>query len=152
MKKKQFKINGDKEFVYHSERICRHCGAPLPENSTAKREFCRITHGPDGRVRDCKSAYHRKNDKPDRDMYAMVTANNKALFTRIEYLIEIIGEEVTSRHLDTYDINLIECIDAKEINGLIYWYFIKHVIITNPITKIHKIERHDKYKNNGAIA
>ena len=82
----------------------------------------------------------------------MITANNKAIFTRIEYLIERIGEEVTSKHLEDYQINLIECIDAKQINGLVNWYFIKHVIITNHITEKHKIERHDKYTNNGAIA
>jgi hypothetical protein len=152
MEKKQFKINGDKQFVYHSERTCRHCGATLAENATARREFCQITHDPDGKVRDCKSAYHRKNDKPDREMFAMITANNKAIFTRIEYLIERIGEEVTSKHLEDYQINLIECIDAKQINGLVNWYFIKHVIITNHITEKHKIERHDKYTNNGAIA
>lgn len=152
MTKKQFKNDGDKQFVYHSGKTCRECGAPISPNFTAKREFCQITYDPDGKIRDCKSAYHRKKDKPNRDMYAAITANNKALFTRIDYLIELIGEEVTSNHLDTYGINLIECIDAKEINGLIYWYFIKHVIITNPITQIHKIERHDKYTNNGAIA
>ena len=152
MTKKSFKINGDKQFVYHSDKTCRHCGAILPENSTARREFCQVTYDQNGKIRDCKSAYHRKNDKPDRDLFAIITANNKALFSRIEYLIEIIGTEVTTKHLDTYQINLIECIDAEKINGLQYWYFLKHIIITNQKTQIHKIERHDKYTNNGAIA
>jgi hypothetical protein len=152
MKKKQFKTNDDKQFVYHAGRTCRHCNAPISESSTAKREFCPITRDQDGKVRDCKSAYHRKNDKPDRDMFAMITANNKAIFSRIEFLIKATGEDVTTKDLDAYDINLIECLDATTINGLVYWYFIKHVIITNHFTKKHKIERHDKYATYGAIA
>jgi len=152
MKKKNFKNDGKKQFSYHPERTCRHCGSTLSEKATARREFCPVTYDQEGNVRDCKSAYHRMNDKPDRDMYAMITANNKALYSRIEYLIQIVGDEVTTKHLDTYQIKLIECIDADEINGIQYWYFIKHVIKTNPYTQIHKIERHDKYTNNGAIA
>ena len=152
MKKKNFKIDSKKQFVYHSERTCRHCGATLSEKATARREFCPVTYDQNGNVRDCKSAYHRMNDKPDRDMFAMITANNKALYTRIEYLIEIVGNEVNTKHLDTYQIKLIECVDAEKINGLQHWYFIKHVIKTNPYTQIHNIERHDKYTNNGTIA
>ena len=82
----------------------------------------------------------------------MIISNNKAIYSRIEYLIGIAGENVTSKDLDTYRINLIECLNATKINGLVYWYFLKHVIITNPTTKTHKIERHDKYTDNGAIA
>jgi|GEM_PF-1168693 len=152
MKKKNFKIDGAKQFVYHPDRTCRHCGATLSEKSTARREFCPKTYNQEGNVRDCKSAYHRMHDKPDRDMFAMITGNNKAIYTRIEYLIELVGYEVTTNHLDTYQIKLIECVDAEKINGIQHWYFIKHAIITNPYTQIHKIERHDKYTNNGTIA
>jgi hypothetical protein len=152
MIKKNFKIDGNKEFVYHIEKTCRHCGAPLPENSTAKREFCPKTYDNKGKVRDCKSTYHRLNDKPDRDMFALLIAKVKATHTRIDYMFERIGEEVTTRHLDEYQIKLFDAIETDEKHGLIYFFYLKYVIISNPITQIHKIERHDKYSNNGTIA
>jgi hypothetical protein len=85
-------------------------------------------------------------------MLASITANHKAICSRIEYLINTIGQEVTTKDLDTYKINLIECIEAKKLNGQTYWYFIKHVIMNQPFSNLHKIERHDKYTNNGSNA
>ena len=63
------------------------------------------------------------NDKPDRDMFAMITANNKALYTRIEYLIKVVGNEVTTNHLDTYQINLIECFSQQGIKCKLFVQF-----------------------------
>jgi hypothetical protein len=152
MKKKNFKMDAANHFIYLPEKTCRYCGTPLPGDSTARRDFCPITYDQNGNTRDCKSAYHREKGKPDRDMLASITANHKAICSRIEYLINTIGQEVTTKDLDTYKINLIECIEAKKLNGLTYWYFIKHVIVNQPFSNLHKIERHDKYTNNGPNA
>ena len=142
MKKKY--LNQESKFTYHQNRACRNCGAPFPDQEHATREFCPATYDKDGTVRDCKTAFHRKEDKPDRDAYAGLIANHKAVTTRIDFLVKKKGYSVSTEDLDTYEISLTECIDYTISNdGTLTSCFLKHTIISNPISNLHKISYND---------
>ena len=133
------------QFTYLKNRTCRHCGEPIADQDDLKKEFCEKTYNEFGKVKDCKTAHHRENDKPDRVMHARIINNQKAISTRLEFLIKKKGDQVSTEDLDTYEINLSESLNFKiEKNGTMISQFLNHTIISNPFTEIHKIQYHDK--------
>lgn len=139
MKKKQFS-NVESKFSYNLERQCRNCGAPIPDQDHATREFCPVTYDEKGKVRDCKTEFHRNNDKPDRNSYSILIGRHKAITTRIDFLIKKKGYLVSTEDLDIYEILLRESIDYKiSSDGTLTSIFLKHTIVSNPFTDIHKI-------------
>lgn len=144
MKKKKFS-NEDGKFTYEQNRACRNCGAPIPDQEHATREFCPVTYDDDGKVRDCKTKFHREKDKPDRNDYSELINKHKSITTRIDFLIKKKGFEVATEDLDVYEIMLRQAIDFKISNdGILTSYYLKHTIISNPITDIHKILYNEK--------
>lgn len=132
--------NGDSKFAYALGRVCKKCGAPIPDSEHASREFCPVTYDENGKVRDCKTAYHRNNDKGDREIFAKIIANHKNVTTRIEFLMQKKGTLVSTKDLDTYEINLSDAISFSiSNNGIAVFTFLKHTITSNPFTEIHKI-------------
>ena len=136
--------DNESRFTYNLGRECRQCHAPIADNDHATREFCPTTTDQFGNIRDCKTSYHRKNDKPLRDLIGKYIAKQKHISTRIDFLSDKYGMEVSTEQLDTYDINLHECIEyyiSKE--GILTSVFLRHTIISNSITDLHKIQYHD---------
>ena len=141
--RKKFKENIG-QFSYHLKRACKFCGAPVPDHAHAATEFCPKTYDENGKVRDCKTAYHRENDKPEREIQAEFNARNKAIKSRIEFLLKKHGDLVTTDMLDTYEIELGDCVGYKlEPSGVLRTYFLNYQIVSNPFNNIHKISFHD---------
>lgn len=132
------------QFSYRLKRSCKFCGAPVPDHAHAATEFCPKTYDENGKVRDCKTAYHRENDKPEREIQAEFNARNKAIKSRIEFLLKKHGDLVNTQMLDTYEIDLRDCMSYKiEPSGILTTYFLNYQIVSNPLNKIHKISFHD---------
>jgi hypothetical protein len=143
MNKKSYKENQG-NFSYMQNRSCRYCKAPIHDKAHSSQEFCPKTYDANGKVRDCKTTYHRENDKPEREKQAEYNARNKALKTRIEFLLKKEGEQVTTEMLDTYEIELNACM-KYEISpaGILTSYFLNYQIVSNPSNNIHKIKHHE---------
>lgn len=143
MKKKRFsEKNGN--FIYQLGRSCRYCKAPIHDNAHASQEFCPKSYDENGKVRDCKTSFHRENDKPEREVQANYNSRNKAIKTRIEFLLKKYGDQVTTDMLDTYEIELSECMKFQiDQSGMLTTYFLNYKITSNPFNNIHKITYHD---------
>jgi len=132
------------QFSYQLKRACKFCSAPIPDDAHATTEYCPKTWDENGKVRDCKSDYHRENDKPEREIQAAYNGRNKAIKTRIEFLLIKHGDQVTTEMLDTYDIDLTECLRYKvDPSSMLTSYFLNYKIVSNPFNNIHKISFHD---------
>ena len=142
MKKKFIEKTG--KFSYLLMRACKFCRAPIPDNAHGASEFCPKTWDENGKVRDCKTAYHRENDKPEREIQAEYNGRNKAIKSRIEFLVKKHGDQVTTEMLDTYEIELMECLRFNiESSGILTTHFLNYQIVSNPFNNIHKISFHD---------
>ena len=142
MKKKFTEKTG--KFSYLLKRACKFCGAPVPDHAHATTEYCPKTYDENGKVRDCKSSFHRENDKPEREIQAEYNGRNKAIKSRIEYLLQKHGYQVTTEMLDTYEIMLTECIKYQvDPSGTLTTHFLNYQIVSNPFNNIHKITYHD---------
>jgi len=141
--KKHFTQNAG-QFSYHLKRACRFCKAPIADNAHATTEFCPKTYDENGKVRDCKTSYHRENDKPEREIQAEYNSRNKAIKSRIEFLLKKHGDLVTTEMLDMYEIDLTECMKYKiDPSGILTSYFLNYQIISNPFSNTHKINLYD---------
>ncbi|UAY52830.1 hypothetical protein [Ferruginibacter albus] len=141
--KKEF-LNKNTRFSYYQNRECKFCKAPIPDQEHGTREFCPITYDQDRNVRDCKTSFHRKKDKPERDTYSALIMKHKAITTRIDFLIKKTGYSVTTKDLDNYEILLTEALNYSiSKDGILTSFYLKHSIISNPISNIHKILYND---------
>lgn len=141
--KKKFTENIGK-FSYLLKRACKFCSAPIHDKAHGASEFCPKTWDENGKVRDCKTAYHRENDKPEREIQAEYSGRNKAIKSRIEFLVKKHGDQVSTELLDTYEIDLTECMRYQiEPSGILTSYFLNYIIVSNPFNNIHKISFHD---------
>jgi hypothetical protein len=79
-----------------------------------------------------------------RELIAKLIANHKGISSRIDFLCKKYGMEVSSKLLETYEIDLRQSIeyDISTI-GILTSVFLNHTIISNPITDIHKISYND---------
>jgi hypothetical protein len=142
MKKKFTEQTG--KFSYLLKRACKYCSAPIHDKAHGASEFCPKTWDENGKVRDCKTAYHRENDKPEREIHAEYNGRNKAIKSRIEFLVKKHGDQVPTELLDTYDIDLTECMRYQiDPSGILTSYFLSYIIVSNPFNNIHKISFHD---------
>ena len=142
MKKKFTEQTG--KFSYLLKRACKFCSAPIHDKAHGASEFCPKTWDENGKVRDCKTAYHRENDKPEREIQAEYNGRNKAIKSRIEFLVKKHGDQVPTELLDTYDIDLTECMRYQiDPSGILTSYFLSYIIVSNPFNNIHKISFHD---------
>ena len=142
MKKKFTEKTG--KFSYLLKRACKFCRAPIPDNAHGASEFCPKTWDDNGKVRDCKTAYHRENDKPEREIQAEYSGRNKAIKSRIEFLVKKHGDQVTTEMLDTYEIELMECLRFNiQSSGILTTHFLNYQIVSNPFNNVHKISFHD---------
>jgi hypothetical protein len=142
MKKKFTEQTG--KFSYLLKRACKYCSAPIHDKAHGASEFCPKTWDENGKVRDCKTAYHRENDKPEREIQAEYKGRNKAIKSRIEFLVKKHGDQVPTELLDTYDIDLTECMRYQiDPSGILTSYFLSYIIVSNPFNNIHKISFHD---------
>ena len=144
-KKKTFTDSENQsKFTYHLGRECRNCHAVIPDNDHATREFCPPSIDQNGNIRDCKTSYHRQNDKPMRELIAKLVANHKGISSRIDFLCKKHGMEVSSKLLETYEIDLRQSIEYDiSTKCILTSVFLNHTIISNPITDIHKISCND---------
>jgi hypothetical protein len=132
------------QFSYQLKRACKFCSAPIPDNAHATTEYCPKSWDENGKVRDCKTSYHRENDKPEREKQAEYNARNKALKSRIEFLLKKEGEQVTTEMLDTYEIELNACLRyVIAPSGILTTYFLDYQIVSNPFNNIHKIKHYE---------
>ena len=142
MKKKFTEKTG--KFSYLLKRACKFCSAPIHDKAHGASEFCLKTWDENGKVRDCKTAYHRENDKPEREIQAEYNGRNKAIKSRIEFLVKKHGDQVPTELLDTYEIDLTECMRFQiDPSGILTSYFLSYIIVSNPFNNIHKISFHD---------
>ena len=118
--------------------------SPIADQEHAAREFCETTHDENGKVKDCKTAFHRMADAEEREKYRQIISNQKFIKEQLEVLISKKGDEVLTEDLDAYDIELSNPINYEISSaGVLTSYFLKHKIISNPITQKHKIEHHE---------
>ena len=130
---------------YYDERACLFCYLPIADQEHATRKFCHSQKDEHGKVKDCKTTYHRKSDQPDREIYSAITNNHKATRDRIVKLIVNKGTKVTTADLDAYDILLQECVSFEiKPNGEQTSIFLDYTIISNPINHLHKINHYEQ--------
>lgn len=143
MIKKKFRT-GTGQFNYTLNRACRKCKSPIPDQAHASQEFCPKSYDENGKVRDCKTTFHRENDKPERDAQAEFNRKNKAVKSRIEFLVQKHGFQVTTEMLDTYEIELTQCLKYQiDPSGILTSHFLNFQIVSNPFNNIHKISYND---------
>jgi hypothetical protein len=125
-------------------RKCRTCNKPIADQEHAAREFCEVTYDENGKVKDCKTAFHRMTDADNREKYRQIINTQKFIKEQLDLLISKKGNEVLTEDLNAYDILLSLSISHEiSISGVMTSHFLKHTIITNPITKKHKIQAHE---------
>ena len=141
--KKKFKAE-DFSFTYHDKRECPNCSKPIADQEGKGRVFCEKIRDENGKlINDCKSSYHRRNDKPARDLQAELIAEHKAITSRIDFLIRKKGSEVTTDDLDIYEIDLRKPVSYHTSeDGLLTSHFLYHTVVSDPYTNNHKISRH----------
>lgn len=141
--KKKFKAE-DFSFTYHDKRECPYCTNPIADQEGKGRVYCPEIRDENGKLlSDCKTSYHRQNDKPARDLHAEIIADHKAQASRLDFLIRIKGYQVTTDDLDIYEIDLRKPVRYSTSNdGLITSHFLYHTVVSDPYTNHHKISRH----------
>jgi len=147
------KKNSNKDYIevqkieptYFDGRDCDHCSKPIADQEHATRRFCEKTKDIYGNVIDCKSDFHRDKEAPDKAIQVEIINNHKALARRITELLSKKSPIVTTQDLDAYDIDLQHSLEYFiKPNGELTSIFLVHTIITNPLTKTHKIVTNDK--------
>ncbi|MES2432183.1 MAG: hypothetical protein V4556_14710 [Bacteroidota bacterium] len=134
-------------YTYIDGRKCLFCGEPIADQESTKRTFCEKTYNALGKVRDCKTAYHRKNDKPERDIHRSIINEHKSIDERIEEMIIKKGFEVTTEDLDAYDIDLSSSIRYNlKATGVLESFYLFYKLTSNPITNVHKIKKHEEFR------
>ena len=141
-------MNRYKNFIkltFNLNRACRQCGQPIADQEHATREFCDKYYDETGKVYDCKTDFHRENDKPERDAHRSLINYHKEIANRINQLLVNKGEIVKTGDLDAFNIELSKSLEysIKE-NGEMTSIFIGYNIISNPLTNNHKIIQHVK--------
>lgn len=63
------------------------CGEHIDETDHALRQFCEKWYDDSGKVHDCKTAFHRAADKPDREKHAILINNLKGITYRLDQLV-----------------------------------------------------------------
>ncbi len=147
--KKAFKgdyLQVDKiELTFNDGRACENCSKPIADQEHATRKFCEKTIDIYGNIVDCKSDYHREKEAPDKAIHIEIINNHKAITKRINELLSKKSPIVTTQDLDAYDIDLRQSLEfILKSNGELTSIFLEHTIITNPISKTHKIIPNDK--------
>ena len=129
-----------------------YCGEPIADQESAKRIYCEKTYNELGKVRDCKTNYHRKNDKPERDIHRSLINEHKSIDDRIEEMIQKKGFEVNTQDLDAYDIDLSGSITyILKPTGHLESFYLFYKITSNPINNSHKIEKHEEFRLDANI-
>ena len=133
------------EPTYYEGRACEHCLTPIPDQEHGTRRFCVKTKDAYGNVFDCKSDYHTEKDAPDKVVHVAPINKHKGIARRINDLLSKKSQIVTTQDLDAYDIDLQHSLEfILKSNGELISFFLEHKIITNPISKTHKIIPNDK--------
>ena len=131
--------------TYNDERKCLQCGKPIADHEHAARKFCDKYSAESGKVYDCKTTYHRINDKLDREIHGGIIRDQKFFSNQITDMIAKKGFEVTTDDLNAYDIQLAESLKLEiKSNGMATSHFLQYIITSNPITNKHKITRHEQ--------
>jgi len=136
--------------VYKSVKNCRICGGEnlvriLDLGTQMLTGVFPKTKDAKGNVFDCKTDYHREKEAPDKLIQNDIINKHKGIAKRINDLLSKKSFEVLTADLDAYDIDLSTCLEFKlKSNGELTTIFLEHTILTNPITKTHKILHNDK--------
>ncbi len=138
------------KLTFEKNRKCLHCGEPIADHEHATREFCEKFYDECGKVHDCKTDYHRINDKPERLNHSNLINHHKSITNRISGMVLKKGYTVSTDDLDAYDISLADSLRFEmECDGTLISYFLEHLIISNPITNQHIIKEHEQSSVNG---
>ena len=131
------------ELTFNDNRACIHCGKPLPDQLSKKRIYCEEIRDQNGNlIKDCKGAFNRQKNKPEVEMHRDIINEHKTVDERIDAMVAKKGDIVTTEDLNAYDIRLDSSLKFKISDyGLVESYFLKYLIISNPVFKTHKIIR-----------
>lgn len=134
----------DIQLTFDNNRHCLYCEKPIADQEHAAREFCKKFYDDLGKVHDCKTAYHRTNDKPEREIHSNIIRDHKFFAKQITEMIIKKGYEVTTDDLNAYDIVLSDSIRLEiKKDGTAISHFLQYMITSNPITNKHKIIKHE---------
>lgn len=131
-------------FSFLQNRICKNCGAPIPDQEHASREFCREVMLPNGKMLDCKDAYWANKRKEDPDHFTKLVRYQKAISSLLQMIWETNRDSITADELTKLNIPLARCIDRKVNNdGSLSHFFIGFEIIAYPNANTLKIKPYD---------
>jgi len=153
--KKNNRIKGNKysELNYLLNRECLWCKTRIADQEHLSLKFCPKSYDENGKVKDCKTCYHRSKDQPIREIHSGIINNHKDFTAQFEQMIAKKGFVVDTQDLDAYDILLKECISYEiKSNGLLISKFIHHTVESNPSSKKHKITKHEQQSIDGKIS
>ena len=130
--------------TYYDERSCEFCFKPIADQEHATRRFCHKTYDYFGKVNDCKTAFHRLKDQPEREVQSSIINYHKSVAERINRMVETKGVLVSTEDLNAYEIQLCSPISYQlKSNGDLISDFLHHTIISNLKTFTHKIINHE---------
>ena len=135
---------GAEAYTYYDERSCEFCNKPIPDQEHATRKFCPKSYDNFGKVKDCKTAFHRLKDQPEREVQSSIINYHKTVAERIDMMVKKKGSLVNTEDLNAYEIQLCSPISYQlKSNGEFISEFLQHTIISNLKTFTHKIIRHE---------
>jgi hypothetical protein len=142
---KNLLFNSYDGFTYLKGRKCKNCEKPIADQEHASRTHCPKVYTEFGNVIDCKTMRHKIENKPDNDLHKSVINRLKEINCRIEMLLAKKGNEVHTDDLTAYDITLTNAVNFEiKPDFTLISYFLKHRIVSNPISNKHKIEEYEQ--------
>lgn len=133
------------EQTFYDGRECDYCFEKIADQEHATRRFCPKRKDEQGNIVDCKSEFHREQNAPEKVVHVELINKHKGIAKRIDELLLKKSSEVLLSDLDAYDIELTSCLDyLLKPNGVLTSIFLEHTIVTNPISKTHKITQNVK--------
>lgn len=130
--------------TYTLGRVCLYCGEPIEDQARANKMHCSPWLDEYGIRHDCKRKRHQIRHQEKEDVLLDHNAKQRELTRQIENIVKTHGDIVTNEVLDAYGINLFESLKIDFNAGSGTSSFLGYQIISNAITKTHKIVKNDK--------
>ncbi len=97
--------------TFNDKRKCRHCPKLLPDQYSKGRQFCKPVVLEDGTVQNCKDDYWSAFNKEHGKEFKHIALFHKHMTKRIESLLQLKGEIVSTGLIDRFGIPLQRCLE-----------------------------------------
>jgi hypothetical protein len=131
-------------YTYFDRRRCNYCGAPIEDQASKSRKFCRREDLPDGTVQCCKDDFHTEKNKDVQSILRRIGIYHRLMNERIAHLFSVKGENVSLEDINRAGINLYRPVQFKYINEMYKGWFLDYLIEQQNADKF-KISTHEHF-------